>query len=116
MLFVGTEDGSILSTSINEMKHLEKLFVKSNYIYNDFTVIDLHLISPLTMLRKLALCGRLHKLPEWIPELQNLVDLKLEFSGLTDDPMKSLKSMQHLLFLSIDNYAYEGLCLHFEAG
>ncbi|KAI5409163.1 hypothetical protein KIW84_054825 [Lathyrus oleraceus] len=68
-------DGSILSSSINEMQHLEKLNVL--YSFKGNKSIDLDLISAPTMLRKLSLVGRLDKLPEWIPELQNLVALRL---------------------------------------
>ncbi|MCH83997.1 LRR and NB-ARC domain disease resistance protein [Trifolium medium] len=65
------------------------------------------------MLRSLE---TLNKLPEWIPKLQNLVDLRLSYSGLTEDPLKSLNCLQHLLSLYIAHHAYEGLCLHFEDG
>jgi disease resistance protein RPM1 len=52
----------------------------------------------------------------WIPELQNLVVLRLMDSHLTKDPMESLKCMQHLLILDLRYEAYEGLHLHVEAG
>ncbi|KAI5409154.1 hypothetical protein KIW84_054819 [Lathyrus oleraceus] len=107
LLNVNEEDGSILSSSINEMKHLEKLNVQS---------ICLDLISPPTMLRKLSLVGRLKKLPKSIPEHQNLVVLRLKRSYLSEDPMQSLKSLQHLLILSLTHKAFEGLSLHFEDG
>ncbi|XP_050881294.1 disease resistance protein RPM1 isoform X2 [Lathyrus oleraceus] len=71
LINVHEEDGSIISSSINEMQHMEKLFVAS---YKNFhNLDDLHLNSTSTMVRKLTLIGRLEKLPEWIPELQNLV-------------------------------------------
>ncbi|XP_058788082.1 disease resistance protein RPM1-like [Vicia villosa] len=114
LINVHGEDGSIISSSINEMQHLEKLFVAS--YKNIHELDDLHLNSTSTMLRKLTLSGSLQKLPEWIPELQNLVVLRLMYSFLTNDPMQSLKSLQHLLILSIKEFAYEGSCLHFEDG
>ncbi|KAI5409172.1 hypothetical protein KIW84_054831 [Lathyrus oleraceus] len=84
LINVHEEDGSIISSSINEMQHMEKLFVAS---YKNFhNLDDLHLNSTSTM------------------------------SILTEDPMQSLKSLQHLLILSIKEIAYEGLCLHFEDG
>ncbi|KAI5409157.1 disease resistance protein RPM1 [Lathyrus oleraceus] len=104
---VHEEDGSILSSSINEMQHLEKLNVKS---------IGLDLISAPTMLRKLSLVGRLKKLPKLIPEHQNLVVLRLKKSYLSEDPIQSIKSLQHLLILSLSHFAYEGSHLHFEDG
>jgi disease resistance protein RPM1 len=115
LLNVCREDYNILSSSINEMQHLEKLHVKSRSTDND-EFIDLSLISPPTKLRKLTLRGRLQKLPEWILELQNLVVLRLKLSCLTKDPMHSLKSLQHLLILSIGVGAYGGSHMYFQDG
>ncbi|MCH79984.1 disease resistance protein [Trifolium medium] len=112
---VWREYGSIISSSINQMQHLEKLCVESRYTAND-EVIDLHLSSSPTMLRKLSLRGRLQKFPEWILELQNLVVLTLICSHLTNDPMQSLKSLQKLLILHISLRAYDGLGLYFQDG
>ncbi|KAI5409152.1 hypothetical protein KIW84_054817, partial [Lathyrus oleraceus] len=114
LLNVHEEDGSILSSSINEMKHLEKLNVELSFQSNKS--IGLDLISAPMMLRKLSLLGMLKKLPKSIPELQNLVVLRLTQSLLTKDPMQFLKSLQHLLILSLTRNAFEGLCLHFEDG
>lgn len=55
------------------------------------------MISLPTKLRKLTLCGRLQKLPEWIPELQNLVVLRLTHSNLTKDPMQATKKFATLV-------------------
>jgi disease resistance protein RPM1 len=109
---VRREDVIILSSSINEMQHLEMLNIESR----GFEVIDLDLISLPTKLRKLGLCGILQKLPEWIPKLQNLVQLTLSHSQLPENSLKSLNCLQHLLSLSIEYSAYDGLCLHFEDG
>jgi disease resistance protein RPM1 len=68
------------------------------------------------MLRNLRLHGRLEKLPEWIPNLQNLVELLLMRSQLTDDPIKYLENMPNLLSLSIIDNVYEGESLHFHDG
>ncbi|CAL5202283.1 unnamed protein product [Lathyrus oleraceus] len=114
LLNVHEEDGSILSSSINEMKHLEKLNVELSFQSNKS--IGLDLISAPMMLRKLSLLGMLKKLPKSIPELQNLVVLTLTQSLLTKDPMQFLKSLQHLLILSLTRNAFEGLSLHFEDG
>ncbi|GAU41204.1 hypothetical protein TSUD_128800 [Trifolium subterraneum] len=117
LIGVRREDGIILSSSINEMQHLEKLIVES-ILGNESSseVIDLDLISLPIKLRKLKLDGTLQKLPEWIPKLQNLVELTLYSSCLIEDPLKSLNCLQHLLSLSIGVRAYKGLCLHFEDG
>ncbi|CAJ2639939.1 unnamed protein product [Trifolium pratense] len=73
---VRRKDGIILSSSINEMQHLERLVVVSRHEERSYEVIDLNLISLPTKLRKLTLSGILQKFPEWIPKLQNLVQLK----------------------------------------
>ncbi|KAL5057737.1 hypothetical protein RYX36_029341 [Vicia faba] len=115
LLNVRRDDYNALSSSITEMKHLEKLHVKlSSTASNEF--IDLNLISPPSKLRKLTLRGRLEKLPEWILELRNVVVLRLKLSCLTKDPMESLDSLQHLLILSIGVGAYGGSTLHFQDG
>jgi disease resistance protein RPM1 len=70
------------------------------------------------MLQKLCLQGKLHKLPEWVPDLDHLAKLVLSGSMLTDeyDPLDSLKDLPNLLYLSINNDAYEGESLNFEDG
>ncbi|XP_027341130.1 disease resistance protein RPM1-like [Abrus precatorius] len=107
------EHGSTLCSSVNEMQHLEKLYI---YTANDEEVIDLHFISSLSTLRKLCLRGKLLKFPNWIPKLENLVKLSLKSSKLIDDPLKSLKDMPNLVFLSMSYHAYEGESLHFQNG
>ncbi|PNY00846.1 disease resistance protein rpm1-like [Trifolium pratense] len=113
VLYVHAKYGSILTSSLNEMQHLEKLYIQSPKYPQ---VIDLHLISSPTMLQKLTLIVRLQNLPVLIPELQNLVVLRLTNSRLTKDPLESLKGLQHLLILHLRCEAYEGLDLHAEAG
>ncbi|MCH80081.1 disease resistance protein [Trifolium medium] len=113
---VRREDGIILSSSINEMQHLEILVVQSRNNGAHYEVIDLDLISLPTKLRKLKLMGILQKLPEWIPKLQNLVELFLGHSRLPEDSLKSLNCLQHLLSLTFQMHSYEGLFWHFEDG
>ncbi|KAG4909233.1 hypothetical protein JHK87_055349 [Glycine soja] len=110
---VKEEQGSILCFSLNEMTNLEKLNIWSE---DEDEIIDLPTISSLPMLRKLCLVGKLRKIPEWVPQLQNLVKLTLENCKLTDDPFKSLQNMPHLLFLDVFYGAYEGESLNFEDG
>jgi disease resistance protein RPM1 len=71
-LCVDAKYGSTLASALNEMQHLEKL----NLMDNPIEVHDLDLISS-PKLQKLELYVRLQKLPVWIPELQNLVVLRL---------------------------------------
>jgi disease resistance protein RPM1 len=118
-LFLVNEDHiSTLSSSLNEMQHLESLNIGTKNVRNcSYHFIDLHLDSPPYMLQSLKLSGvRMVKLPEWILQHQNLVKLNLEMSLLKDDPIIFLENMRNLLFLSIVNKAYEGESLHFHDG
>lgn len=99
-------------SSINEMQHLEKLYIAA---INRHEVIDfLNFDVSLPRLQKLRLVGKLERFPYWIRELQNLVKLSLSYSMLTHDPLKSLKDLPNLLYLSILFCAYEGEHLHFQ--
>lgn len=99
-------------SSINEMQHLEKLYIaaKDKDEVIDFSNFDVSLHK----LQKLRLVGKLERFPYWIRELQNLVKLSLSYSMLTHDPLKSLKDLPNLLCLSILFCAYEGEHLHFQ--
>ena len=117
LFHVRAEHSSALSSSLNEMRHLEKLCIVSGMGFDRvFDVIDLHLVSPPPMLQNLKLCVKLNKFPEWIPQLKNLVKYDLANSFLTDDPIKHLENMPNLLSLSIIFNAYEGESLHFHDG
>ncbi|AES58973.1 NB-ARC domain disease resistance protein [Medicago truncatula] len=90
---VRLEHSIALSSSLNEMRHSEKLCIMSRSGDDGvFDVIDLHLVSLPPMLRNLKLCGKLENFPE-ISQLQNLVKFDLADSFLTDDPIKYLENM-----------------------
>ncbi|RHN67251.1 putative P-loop containing nucleoside triphosphate hydrolase, leucine-rich repeat domain, L [Medicago truncatula] len=114
LLDVHKQNESILSSSINEMQHLEILYIRS--CFNDNESIDLNLISPPPMLQNLILQGKFKEFPEWTLDLQNLTMLRLVWPCSDKDPLQSLKSLQHLLSLYLDLYRYEGLQLHFQDG
>ncbi|GAU29583.1 hypothetical protein TSUD_153330 [Trifolium subterraneum] len=111
---------SVLSSSINEMQQMEKLYIQSyhknthilSYQRKDIINLDLNLPK----LQSLVLEGNLVKLPEWIPKHQNLVQLELGYSYLTEDPMKLLKSMPNLMSITLSQGAYKGEILHFQNG
>ncbi|GAU29575.1 hypothetical protein TSUD_153250 [Trifolium subterraneum] len=98
---------SVLSSSINKMQQMENLSIES-----DEDIIDLDLNLP--KLQYLVLRGQLEKLAEWIPKHQNLVELRLYESKLTEDRMKLVKSMPNLLSITLWNNAYVGETLHFQ--
>ncbi|KAL2322755.1 hypothetical protein Fmac_027134 [Flemingia macrophylla] len=95
------------------MQFLEKLRIHAS---DHQEVVDLHNVLPKFTHRKLSVNGKLEKLPNWIPELKNLVKLTLCFSFLTDDPLTSLKDMPNLLLFCMRYDAYDGKSLHFEDG
>ncbi|KAG4377313.1 hypothetical protein AAZX31_18G079500 [Glycine max] len=102
-----------LCSLINEMSLLEKLRIGTA---DESEVIDLYLMSPMSTLRKLVLCGTLTRLPNWISQFPNLVQLYLGGSRLTNDALKSLKNMPRLMYLCFAHNAYEGETLHFQCG
>ncbi|KAL7176963.1 hypothetical protein ACSBR2_030323 [Camellia fascicularis] len=108
------EHGRALCAAIEKMKYLQHLEVLAS---NDDEILDLQYISsPPQYLQRLELVGRLEKLPDWIPKLQNLVTLRLWGSGLTKkDPLKPLQILPSLVRLVLWD-AYDGEQLYFEVG
>ena len=107
------ERGRALCTSIQNMVHLDTLLIGS---INEYEIIDLEsILSPPPFLAHIHLWGRLEKLPNWIPDLQNLVTLVLFFSSLKEDPLLSVQGLPNLITLCL-NHAYDGEQLHFVEG
>ncbi|XP_059440264.1 disease resistance protein RPM1-like [Corylus avellana] len=107
------EFGRTLCTSIQNMAHLRRLSVFS---INEDEIIDLQSISsPPPFLAHITLWGRLKKLPNWIPELQNLLTLVLFFSSLEEDPLPYVQALPNLINLTL-NHVYDGEQLHFDEG
>ncbi|THF94782.1 hypothetical protein TEA_007170 [Camellia sinensis var. sinensis] len=110
------EHGRALCAAIEKMKYLKRLSVRAS---SDDEILDLQYISsssPPQYLQCLCLTGRLEKLPDWIPKLQNLVGLSLTGSGLTkNDPTKALHVLPSLVRLVLSD-AYDGEQLYFEEG
>ncbi|KAL7176943.1 hypothetical protein ACSBR2_030303 [Camellia fascicularis] len=108
------EPGRALCAAIEKMKYVQHLEVLAS---NDDEILDLQYISsPPLYLQRLELVGRLEKLPDWIPKLQNLVTLCLLGSGLTkNDPLKALQVLPSLVRLALWD-ANDGEQLYFEVG
>ncbi|XP_059436414.1 disease resistance protein RPM1-like [Corylus avellana] len=107
------EFGRALCTSIQNMVHLRYLLVFS---INEDEIIDLQSISsPPPFLEHISLWGRLKKLPNWIPELQNLLTLVLYFSSLEEDPLPCVQALPNLINLTL-SHVYDGEQLHFDEG
>ncbi|KAL7176927.1 hypothetical protein ACSBR2_030292 [Camellia fascicularis] len=111
-----TEHGRGLCAAIEKMKYLQHLSVRAT---SGDEILDLQYISsssPPQYLQHLELVGRLEKLPDWIPKLQNLVRLHLWASGLTkNDSLKALQVLPSLVRLALWD-AYDGEQWYFEAG
>jgi len=110
---VRREHGNALCAAIVEMKHLENLNITT--ISEDET-INLNFVSSPPQLRRLHLKAKLDSLPEWIPKLEYLVEIKLALSQLKNDPLRSLKNLPYLLKFGLWDNAYDGETLHFQNG
>ncbi|MCH85013.1 disease resistance protein (CC-NBS-LRR class) family protein, partial [Trifolium medium] len=110
---VRQEYGNDLCAAIQEMNHLESLNIGA--ITTD-EILDLNLVKAPTHLRVLNLKCRLTKLPDWIPNLEYLVKLRLGLSNFVDDPLESLKNLPNLLRLNLWDDAFAGDSLHFQVG
>ncbi|KAL7209226.1 hypothetical protein ACSBR1_030874 [Camellia fascicularis] len=107
------EHGRALCTTIKKMNYLKYLKVAA---LSADEILDLQYISsPPQYLQRLNLGGRLEKLPDWIPKLQNLVKLSLLHSGLASDPLKALQALPSLEHLHLWNACDEEQ-LYFEVG
>ncbi|WJX36561.1 hypothetical protein P8452_24425 [Trifolium repens] len=110
---VRREHGNALCAAVVEMKHLENLNITT--ITADET-INLNCVSSPPQLQRLHLKAKLDALPDWIPKLEYLVEIKLALSKLKEDPLMSLKNLPNLLKLSMWDNAYDGEILHFQNG
>lgn len=108
-----TKMGKALGTSIEKMKRLKKLHLISK---TEDEILDLQSISsPPPCLQYLSLHCQLPEFPSWIPKIQNLRGLNLCFSRLMVEPLKCLKGLPNLAYLSMYQ-AYGGEELRFEEG
>ncbi|GAU48389.1 hypothetical protein TSUD_118150 [Trifolium subterraneum] len=108
------EFGNALCATIQAMNRLESLNITAK-AKNE--IIDLDSLSvPPPNLKVLNLKSRLTKLPDWIPNLNNLVKLRLGLSNFEDDPLDSLKKLPNLLRLNLWDNAFSGESLHFQVG
>ncbi|XP_027343836.1 disease resistance protein RPM1-like [Abrus precatorius] len=113
LIDIATEHENALCSLLNQMQHLEELCIGFGLFFGG--VIDLSLVSsPPKFLWKLRLELKLNKLPEWVQELPNLAKLTLRWCELIEDPLKSLKNLQNLMYLDIGFEAYVGESLHFQ--
>ncbi|GMY32034.1 disease resistance protein RPM1-like [Fagus crenata] len=107
------ENGIALCTTLKKMSHLRSLGISAT---SEEELLELQLMfSPPPLLQTLSLCGRLEKLPEWIPKLKSIVRIVLAYSSLMDDPLKVLQALPNLMDLRLYN-GYEGEQVHIKGG
>ncbi|WJX30610.1 hypothetical protein P8452_19128 [Trifolium repens] len=114
---VRQEHANALCAAIQKMNDLESLNIsakdRNETLDMDFSSTP----SPnLPNLRVLNLKGKLTNLPNWIPNLNSLVKLRLGLSNFQHDPLDSLKSLPNLLRLNLWDDAFAGESLHFKVG
>ncbi|KAK1317620.1 Disease resistance protein RPM1 [Acorus calamus] len=111
ILEVKKSDGAALCASIEKMTFLNNLQVQ-----DEGEGLELEtLASPPSPLQKLFLVGHLQRLPRWFSFLNSLKVLRLQSSGLNEDPFCSLQSLPMLLCLELHK-AYAGEELQCEEG
>ena len=102
-----------LCVSIQNMKLLRYLCVMVTNVEETLRMDALS--SPPPNLEKLALVGKLEKVPQWFRSLQNLTFLFLHWSRLNEDLLPHIAALPHLRRLSLNN-AYVGKQLCFNTG
>lgn len=111
--YLRKKDGTVLCSSIEKMKNLNALSITSAS-EAEFLHLPFSSEPPPKSLQRLYLAGRLEKLPEWIGSLSNLVKVCLKGSRLSDDPLDSLKDLEKLEHLELQQYG--GQNLKFQSG
>ncbi|XP_076887253.1 disease resistance protein RPM1-like [Bidens hawaiensis] len=108
-------DGPKLCTSVKEMRHLRCLSITAS-TESEELVLETLSHTPL-YLQKLALVGKLSKLPPWLESLSNLTHLYLRCSNLGEDIdiLSSIQKLPILACLELKN-ACNRRFLHFRAG
>ncbi|XP_050237658.1 disease resistance protein RPM1-like [Mercurialis annua] len=108
------EDGKELCRSILKMEKLSTLNLTA-ITEDEYLDID-YMQYPPSCLRHLHLKGRLHKSPEWISMLHNVVRITLKWSKLNADenPVEALQSLSSLTELHLVD-CYNGDKFEFKA-
>ncbi|GJU88584.1 disease resistance protein RPM1-like protein [Tanacetum coccineum] len=105
--------GPKLCSSVEKMTGLRRLSITASTKSEELLLENLSF--PPAFLQKLALVGKLTRLPRWLESLANLTDIYLCCSGLGDNMLLSLQNLPTLVFLELKN-ASKCRFLHFTAG
>lgn len=107
------EDGRTVCSSIQKLRKLESLNLKS---VEEHEILDLsYMASPPPLLQRLYLTGHIVKLPAWIQDLNSLVKIYFRWTHLSEDPLKYLQDLPNLVHLEF-LVGYTGRELYFEQG
>ncbi|KAK9074106.1 hypothetical protein SSX86_006703 [Deinandra increscens subsp. villosa] len=108
-------DGPTLCSSIEKMTGLQRLSITPS-TESDELVLE-RLSCPPLFLQKLALVGKLSRLPPWLESLSNLTHLYLSCSSIGEDidMLSSIQTLPFLAYLELKN-ACKCRFLHFTAG
>ncbi|KAM3358473.1 hypothetical protein P3S68_021404 [Capsicum galapagoense] len=105
------EDGRTLCSSIEKLRKLEFLNLKS---LEENEILDLsYMLLPPPFLQNLYLTGHIVKLPKCIQALNSLVKIYFRWTRLTEDPLKYLQDLPNLVHLEF-LVGYIGEELYFE--
>ncbi|KAF3631420.1 putative histone H3.2-like [Capsicum annuum] len=105
------EDGRTLCSSIEKLRKLEFLNLKS---LEENEILDLsYMLLPPPFLQNLYLTGHIVKLPKCIQALNSLVKIYFRWTRLTEDPLKYLQDLPNLVHLEF-LVGYTGEKLYFE--
>ncbi|KAK3418336.1 hypothetical protein EUGRSUZ_H04287 [Eucalyptus grandis] len=108
--YLKKDDAKGLCHSVEKMTKLRSLAVNAQSVSE---VIDLDFLSsPPLLLRHLYIRGCLRKLPNWLPLLNNLARVSLEWSRLKSSPLIPLQNLPNLMELDLAN-AFDGEILVF---
>ncbi|KAK9995144.1 hypothetical protein SO802_024847 [Lithocarpus litseifolius] len=98
---VKAADEMDLCDSIHNMKLMR--YLRSMVTNAEETLRMDALPSPSTNLQKLALAGKLEKVPQWFHSLQSLTSLSLHWSRLEEDLLPHIAALPHLGRLALTN-------------
>uniref|UniRef100_A0A6N2LAN7 Rx N-terminal domain-containing protein n=1 Tax=Salix viminalis TaxID=40686 RepID=A0A6N2LAN7_SALVM len=104
---VAEENADELYASIMVMQGLLSLSLEAKHTFDQGQLVLRDLFSPPPVLRKLRLEGLLEKIPNWIGSMENLTNLRLGSSHLSENPTSVLQVLPNLEKLNLW-HAYDG--------
>uniref|UniRef100_A0A6N2ME75 Disease resistance R13L4/SHOC-2-like LRR domain-containing protein n=1 Tax=Salix viminalis TaxID=40686 RepID=A0A6N2ME75_SALVM len=100
---VAEENADELYASIMVMQSLLSLSLEAKHTFDQGQLVLRDLFSPPPVLRKLRLEGLLEKIPNWLGSMENLTNLRLGFSHLSENPTSVLQVLPNLEKLNLSS-------------